>query len=83
MKPKEFKESNKVLGKPESMTDDECGSLHIHNAEGQCISKWKAPLWDRVKFLFHGTVWIGILSGETQPPIWLDCKKTVFIKPKK
>lgn len=83
MKPHHFKESNKVLGKPESMTDEECSSLHVLNENNQCISKWKAPFWDRVKFLFHGTVWLGILSGSTQPPVWLDCKKSIFIKSNK
>jgi len=42
MTPKPFKESTVELRKPESMTDEECGSLHIfQDLETQtCISLW-------------------------------------------
>ena len=81
MKPEEFKEQHIVLQKPQSMTDEECGTLGVHRTEdGQCISKWKASFRDRVKFLFHGTIWLGVVSGKTQPPVWLDCTKTIFNK---
>lgn len=81
MKPIKFKEATVELKKPESMTDEECGSLHIcQTEEGTCISCWTVPFWQRVKFLFHGKIWLGVLSGKTQPPVWLDCTKTVFIK---
>lgn len=84
MKPKHFKESNVELRKPSNMTDEECGSLHIFQDENTntCISLWTVPFWERLKFLFHGHIWLGVLSGHTQPPVWLDCRKTVFIKPK-
>jgi hypothetical protein len=78
MTPKFFKEADVELKKPANMTDEECSSLWIHRTDGQCISLWKTTLWERVKFLFHGHIWIGVLSGETQPPIWLDCNKTTF-----
>jgi len=85
MKPKHFKESTIELKKPSSMTDEECGSLHIFQDEnsGTCISLWTVSFWDRLKFLFHGHIWLGVLSGSTQPTVWLDCKKTVFTHPKK
>jgi len=84
MKAINFKEATVELSKPESMTDDECYSLPIHQTEGgTCISCWKASFWQRVKFLFHGKIWLGVLSGITQPPVWVDCTNTVFIKPKK
>lgn len=79
MKPKYFKQSNACLTKPKNMNDKDCGDLYVHRTEnGQCISMWKAPFWQRLKFLIHGRVWLGILSGETQPPVWLDCSATVF-----
>lgn len=66
------------------MTDEECSSLNIFQTpDGACISCWTAPFWQRVKFLFHGKIWLGVLSGQTQPPVWLDCTKTVFLKTKK
>jgi len=85
MKPKHFKESTIELKKPEGMTDEECKSLHIYAdlKTGTCISLWTVPFWQRIALLFHGHIWLGVLSGTTQPPVWLDCKKTVFIKPRK
>jgi len=82
VKPKYFKEAQVELKKPESMTDGECDSLWVCRSEGTCISLWSASFFERLKFLFHGNIWIGILSGATQPPIWLDIKKNVFIKEK-
>ena len=83
MKPINFKEATIELKKPSSMTDEQCSSLHIHQtADGTCISCWKASLWQRLKFLFDGKIWLGIVSGETQPPVWIDCTKTVFINQK-
>ena len=83
MKPIQFKESNTELSKPVSMTDEECSSLPIcRTDEGTCISCWKASFWDRVKFLFHGKIWLGVVSGHTQPPVWLDCTNTVFTNQK-
>ena len=83
MKPLHFKEATIELKKPENMTDEECSSLWIHRQDNTCISLWTVSLWERLKFLFHGHIWIGILSGQTQPPIWLDCKNTIFKELKK
>lgn len=83
MKPIKFKQSNFKLSKPESMKDEECYPLPIcRTNEGTCISCWKASFWDRLKFLFHGKIWLGVVSGSTQPPVWLDCTRTVFINQK-
>lgn len=81
MKPRKFKEATVELKKPSSMTEDECGSLYVYQGEdGTCISLWTTSFWNRLKFLFHGKIWLGVYSGKTQPPVWLDCTKTVFIK---
>lgn len=82
MKPIYFKEAQIELKKPVTMTDEECGSLWIYRANNQCISCWTISFWERLKFLFHGKLWLGILSGQTQPPVWLDMSKTIFIKEK-
>ena len=79
MKPIKFPEAHIELSKPASMSPDECSSLWIHRTpNGECVSLWTVPLWSRIKFLFHGKVWLGVLSGSTQPPVWLDMTKTVF-----
>lgn len=57
------------------MTKEECGELAILQLDGTCISCWQMSLWERIKNLFTGKVWIGVLSGATQPPIYLTTKQ--------
>lgn len=83
MKPLKFKEAQTELKKPSNMTDEECSSLWVFRDGTQCVSLWTTSFWQRVKFLFHGKIWVGIVSGETQPPIWLDCQKQIFNYEKK
>lgn len=78
MKAIKFKQANKCLGKPPSMTDAECHSLWVYTDGKQCISCWKLSWKHRLKALLFGRVWVSVLSGTTQPPIWVDCDKTVF-----
>ena len=81
MKPSNFKQSNLLLTKPKGMTDEECGNLPVYKSEnGLIISLWKTSFWSRLKFLFHGNLWLGVHGGSTQPPVWLDLTKTVFKK---
>lgn len=71
MKPIEFKEQSKVLGKPESMTDEECSSLPVYSDGAQCVSCWKLSD-EEIKLISEtGCMYVGVLSGSTQPPIWL------------
>lgn len=71
----QFKESNLLLGKPSSMTDEECGSLHVHHDKNsrppQYISCWTGSWKERLRFLFTGKIWLGVLSYESQPPVYL------------
>jgi hypothetical protein len=83
MKAVKFKEATKELAKPESMTDMECSSLWVFNDGTQCISKWKLNFRERMSALFFGTIWIGVISGYTQPPIWITSERTCFLKPKR
>lgn len=80
MKPIKFKQANKNLLKPNNMTDEECSSLWVYCDGQQCISCWKLTFKERIKALFFGNIWISVLSGVTQPPIWLNANKTVFEK---
>lgn len=82
MTPKDFKESNKNLAKPEALTDSECGSLPVFTNGRECISLWKPSWKERISILFFGNVWLSVHSGVTQPPVWLDGSKTIFIKTK-
>lgn len=79
MKPINFKQSTKVLQKPGTLSDSECGTLPVWNDGKQCVSCWKLSFKERIKVLFHGKVWLGVLSGKTQPPVFLS-GESVFVK---
>lgn len=72
MKPIDFPQSTKVLQKPSTMSDNECSSLHVWNDGKQCVSCWKPTFKERMNILFGGKVWIGVLSGKTQPPVFVS-----------
>lgn len=78
MTPFYFKEATTKLGRPDNMTDEECSPLYVYTDGRECISCWKLSIADRIRALIFGRVWLGVLSGHTQPPVWLDARKTVF-----
>jgi hypothetical protein len=79
MKPIEFKEHNRLLRKPESMTDEQCASLPVHTDKGVCTSCWKMTFKERLNAILFGKIWVGVLTGTTtQPPISVQCEKTIF-----
>ena len=80
MNPINFKEATKVLRKPANMTDEECGPLPIYTDGINCVSCWKMSFKERLAALLFGKVWLIIISGQTQPPVSLRCKRTVFVK---
>ena len=71
MKPINFKEATKVLQRPSTMTDAECASLHVWSDGKQCVSCWKPSVWERVRILFGGKVYLGVKGGGTQPPVFV------------
>lgn len=75
MKPIKFKEATKVLQKPSTMTNAECASLHVWTDGKECVSCWKPSAKDRLHILFHGNIYLGILSGcSTQPPVFVTAE---------
>jgi hypothetical protein len=62
MKPIEFIEQNKTLGKPESMTDEECGSLPVFSDGNQCISCWQLTDEEIEKIKETKCIWLGVMS---------------------
>lgn len=78
MKPIKFKQANRELQGPKLMTDDECRNLWVFTDDTECVSCWKLSFKERIRALIYGKVWLGVLSGNTQPPVWLDCNDTVF-----
>lgn len=79
MKPTDFKQSTKVLQRPSTMAESECQSLPVWCDGKQCVSAWKPSIRERLNILFGGNVWLGVMSGKTQPPVFVSGKK-VFVK---
>lgn len=79
MTPTKFEGQDTVLRKPGNMTDEECGPLPILRLQGTCISCWKMSWRERIKCFWQGYIWIGVLSGNTQPPIYVAIDKPFVI----
>lgn len=79
MKPIDFPQSTKVLQRPSTMAESECQSLHVWNDGNQCVSCWKPTVSERIHIAFGGNVWLGVMSGKTQPPVFVSGEK-VFVK---
>lgn len=80
MEPIKFKGSNRELKKPASMTDEECISLYVFNDGKQSISCWR-PSWREVlSIIFTRRIWLCVLGGRTQPPVWIQAKKEVVLE---
>ncbi len=65
--PGKFKQQNMVLTAPN------CGDLPVCKTDdGYIISKWNLSLIQRLRVLIFGSVWLGIKSAHSQPPLWID-----------
>lgn len=79
MIPASFDESNAVLSRPPSMTDEECAPLSILNAvtdngrgiRSVVISCWKLTAEELAEVQRTGRVWLTVF-GETMPPVSVD-----------
>ncbi len=78
MKPVPFKEMNKLLTPPLGMPETECGDLPAYFGGGQVISCWRLGPWDRIKALIFGRIWLGVMGSKSQPPVRLNCCRTIF-----
>ncbi len=41
----------------------------------QCVSCWKMSWRERLSALLFGRVWVAILSGDTQPPVYVQASR--------
>jgi hypothetical protein len=69
--PVQFPEANGTLGKPQGMSDEECGPLPVYRDGQQCISCWRFTPEEMEVLLQTHCVFVGVLSGQSQPPIWV------------
>ncbi len=72
MRAVDFPERNKVLQKPKGATDEECFDLEIFTDGSQCVSCWELNKEELELIQKTGRIYLGILSGQTQPPVWLS-----------
>lgn len=79
MEPITFPESNTVLRRPPSMTEEECGSLDVYADGAGWVSCWRPSWRERLSVLLFGRVWLGVL-GQSHPPMWVSGNRTVFAK---
>lgn len=73
MKPSKFPQANTTLLKPPSMTDEECGELHVHRCINQesTISCWRPTRRERFAIFFGRPVWLWVF-GYRQPPVSIE-----------
>lgn len=78
MNPCYFRLSNKTLepsGRVYSTNVTRVDPLNIWTDGEQCVSCWSMSWRERISALFFGKVWVAVLSGNTQPPICVECVK--------
>lgn len=79
MKPIEFREQNVVFAKNQ-LEYKPLPALHLHDADGTVISCWGLSFRERIRVLFTGKIWVGLLSfGKPLTPSRLTVKKTDLI----
>jgi len=78
--PKEFPESNMLLKKPHSMTDEECGSLPVCRHGTKYVSCWYMSWKERLSALINGKIWLQVFSSVAQPPVSIEVTKNIFTK---
>lgn len=76
MEPLNFPEANSELSAPIGMPTDECSNLHVMTDGKQCLSLWSMSWRERLSALLFGRVWLCVLSGKTQPPVWLRAERS-------
>lgn len=80
--PVKFKQANRVYRAPETMSEEECGSLYIFTDDQCTVSCWSLSLFQRLYILFTGRIWVHQLSGNIVYPTALSCEKSPFAEAK-
>ena len=78
MDPIPFPEQTKVLAPPREAMDPECIPLPVWTDGAQCVSCWRLTWRERFSALFFGRAWLSVYFGSSQPPVWVQAKRTVF-----
>jgi hypothetical protein len=79
VKPVSFKYADRVLNPPADNEYSEnvegVDPLPIWSDGEQCVSCWKMSWRERLSVLIFGRVWLAVLSGRTQPPVYVQASK--------
>lgn len=54
---------------------DKADDLPAFNDGKTTVSCWRPTFWAVVKIMFTRKIWLGVLNGNTQPPVWLTADK--------
>lgn len=57
--------------------------LPVFRTDDQIVSCWKMTWGERLSALFHGRVWLQVMSETSQPPVALTVAKTILYRDKK
>lgn len=49
--------------------------LPVWTDDEQCVSCWRPSFKERLSILFFGRVWLGVLSGSTQYPVYVETRR--------
>ena len=77
MTPTNHKFANRTLGAPRGQ-EGEVLPLPVYTDGQQCISCWRLSWRERLSALVFGRVWLSVMSGVTQPPVWLSAERAVL-----
>lgn len=83
MKPIDFDEATNTLqpsGKTYSENVGDVRPLPVFSDGEQCISCWRLSWKERLSALIFGKVWLAVLTGHSQPPVYMEVARTYFVK---
>ena len=63
MNPVPFPGANKTFVKPECLTDEQCGSLPVHDTGRQLVSCWQPGPEDIAAVVSGRPIWLWICGG--------------------
>mgnify|MGYP001095557830 CR=1 FL=1 len=80
MKPVKFKHHNQLLGPPPGMNENECMTLPVFTDGKQCLSCWELSDEEIKEIIETKRIWLAVMSGNSQPPVWLSTAENVLIE---
>lgn len=67
--------ANVILKTPKGYTNEQVSDLHIFSNDVVCVSKWKLSKECIKEILETGCIFVEVLSGKTQPPVFIGSEE--------